>query len=96
MLPGDGVLPLVESSRLLRADGHAGAISLELYQPAYYDRDPDDFLAEGHAKMLAVIERSSSPWRPRAASHQSVWHGPGTLPIGGHAACGWRSGTAFR
>ena len=61
VLPGDGVLPLEEALRRLRAIRYAGAISLELYNPAYYDRDPDDFLAEAHAKTLAVIERSAVP-----------------------------------
>jgi len=60
VLPGDGVLGLVESLRLLRASGYAGAISLELYNPAYYARDPDDFLPEARAKTLAVIERSAT------------------------------------
>lgn len=60
VLPGDGVLPLVEALRRLRANGYAGAVSLELYNPAYHARDPDDFLAEAHAKMLAVIERSAA------------------------------------
>ena len=60
VLPGDGVLPLVESLRLLRAAGYAGAISLELYNPAYHARDPDEFLPEARAKTLAVIERSAT------------------------------------
>lgn len=64
VLPGDGVLPLVEALRRLRATGYAEAISLELYNPAYHDRDPDEFLPEAHAKTLAVIERSGEPERP--------------------------------
>jgi 2-keto-myo-inositol isomerase len=61
VLPGDGVLPLEEALRRLRTTGYTGAISLELYNPTYYDRATDDFLAEARAKMLAVIERSTSP-----------------------------------
>jgi len=64
VLPGDGVLPLVESLRRLRANGYAGAISLELYNPAYHEREPEEFLPEAHAKTLAVIERSAEPERP--------------------------------
>ena len=59
VLPGDGVLPLVEALRRLRATGYAGAISLELYNPDYHQRDPDEFLPEAHAKPLAVIERAA-------------------------------------
>lgn len=61
VLPGDGVLPLEDALRRLRAIGYGGAISLELYNPAYHERDPDAFLAEAHAKTLAVIERSAAP-----------------------------------
>ncbi|MEI7781761.1 MAG: sugar phosphate isomerase/epimerase [Planctomycetota bacterium] len=64
VLPGDGVLPLVEALRQLRANGYTDAISLELYNRSFHDRDPDEFLPEAHAKTLAVIERSAEPGRP--------------------------------
>ena len=58
VLPGDGVLPLVEQLKILYEIGYTGCVSLELYNPAYRKRDPDEFLREAHQKTLAVIEQA--------------------------------------
>ena len=58
VLPGDGILPLVEQLKILYEIGYAGCVSLELYNPAYRKRDPDEFLREAHQKTLAVIEQA--------------------------------------
>ena len=55
VLPGDGILPLTDSLRRLHDINYTGAISLELYNPTYHQRDPDEFLKEAHAKTLAVV-----------------------------------------
>ena len=58
VLPGDGVLPLVEQLKTLRDIGYTGCVSLELYNPEYRKREPVAFLKEAHRKTLAVIEAS--------------------------------------
>jgi len=57
VLPGDGILPLVEGLRMLHKNGYERAVSLELYNPEYHQRDPDAFLAEAHDKTLKVVEQ---------------------------------------
>lgn len=61
VLPGDGMLPLVESLQILRDIHFTGCISLELYNPEYRKREPVAFLKEAHAKTLAVIEKAVAP-----------------------------------
>jgi len=61
VLPGDGILPLADSLRHLRRNRYEGAISLELYNPSYHARDPDELLPEAREKTLAVIEASAKP-----------------------------------
>lgn len=58
VLPGDGFLPLVEQLRILYEIGYDGCVSLELYNPTYRKRDPDEFLREAHQKTLAVIQQA--------------------------------------
>lgn len=58
VLPGDGMLPLEESLRILRDIGFGGCISLELYNPEYRKREPVAFLEEAHEKTVATIERA--------------------------------------
>jgi sugar phosphate isomerase/epimerase len=38
--PGDGVAPLGQLFRDLRAIGYRGAVSIELFNPEYYKQDP--------------------------------------------------------
>jgi 2-keto-myo-inositol isomerase len=58
VLPGDGMLPLVEQLQSLMAIGYQGCISLELYNPEYREREPVGFLEEAFAKTLAQIEKA--------------------------------------
>lgn len=58
VLPGDGILPLVDTLRSLKGTGYTGAISLELYNPTYHARNPDEFLAEAHEKTLKVVAQA--------------------------------------
>ncbi len=58
VLPGDGVLPLAKQLKILFEIGYTGCVSLELYNPAYRKRDPNEFLREAHQKTLAVIEQA--------------------------------------
>ena len=59
VLPGDGVLPLVETLQTLRKIDYQGPISLELYNPEYRAREPKAFLAEAIRKTIAVAEKAS-------------------------------------
>jgi len=58
VLPGDGMLPLEESLRIMRDIGFTGCVSLELYNPEYRKREPVAFLKEAHEKTVATIERA--------------------------------------
>ena len=58
VLPGDGILPLVEQLKILYDIGYKGCVSLELYNPMYRKREPQEFLKEAHTKTLAVIKQA--------------------------------------
>jgi len=57
VFPGDGILPLVDILRDLKATGYAGCVSLELYNPEYWKRNLEEVAREGHDKTLAVIAK---------------------------------------
>ena len=59
VLPGDGVLPLVETLKTLKRINYKGPISLELYNPEYRARDPKVFLAEALRKTVEVTRKGS-------------------------------------
>ena len=40
VMPGHGVIPLREILRRLRQRGYDGPLSLELFHPGYWSRDP--------------------------------------------------------
>ena len=56
--PGDGILPLEDILKGLQATGFGGCVSLELYNPAYWEQDPMEVAETGLRKTLAVIERA--------------------------------------
>ena len=58
VLPGDGILPLVEQLKILYEIGYKGCVSLELYNPMYRKREPQEFLKEAHTKTLTVIKQA--------------------------------------
>jgi sugar phosphate isomerase/epimerase len=58
VFPGDGILPLEKCLRDLRDIGYERCVSLELYNPSYWARDPLGVAIEGREKTLAVIERA--------------------------------------
>jgi 2-keto-myo-inositol isomerase len=59
VLPGDGVLPLVETLKTLKRINYKGPISLELYNPEYRAREPKAFLAEALRKTVQVTRKGS-------------------------------------
>jgi 2-keto-myo-inositol isomerase len=58
VFPGDGILPLRQCLKDLRAIRYEGCVSLELYNPEYWARDPMAVAKEGREKTLAVIEQA--------------------------------------
>jgi sugar phosphate isomerase/epimerase len=58
VFPGDGVLPLPKILRDLHATGYAGCVSLELYNPTYWERDHLEVAKTGLEKTLRVIEQA--------------------------------------
>lgn len=58
VFPGDGILPLKQCLKDLVAIDYQRCVSLELYNPEYWKRDPLAVAKEGHDKMLKVIAAS--------------------------------------
>lgn len=56
VFPGDGILPLVETIRILQSVGYNGAISVELFNPEYWEKDPREVAKIGLDKTLAILE----------------------------------------
>lgn len=56
VFPGDGILPLPQILKDLKASGFGGCVSLELYNPEYHKRDLLSVAKEGLEKTLKVIE----------------------------------------
>lgn len=56
VFPGDGILPLEQCLRDLDAIGFKGCVSLELYNPGYWQRDHAEVAREGLEKTVAVID----------------------------------------
>lgn len=54
--PGDGVLPLAQCLRDLKEIGYRGCVSLELYNPEYWERDLATVARVGLEKTVGVIE----------------------------------------
>ena len=56
VFPGDGILPLTDILQDLKAIEYEGCISLELYNPKYWERDAMEVAIEGRDKTLKVIQ----------------------------------------
>lgn len=56
--PGDGILPLGDCLRDLAAIGYTGCVSLELYNPTYWEQDHATVARTGLEKTVAVIEKA--------------------------------------
>lgn len=54
--PGEGILPLGSCLRDLRDIGYGGCISLELYNPGYWEQDLASVAKTGLERTVAVIE----------------------------------------
>ena len=55
VMPGDGVGPLRQIEHLARQQGYSGFVSLELFNPALWARDPEEVARIGLEKMQAYF-----------------------------------------
>lgn len=56
--PGDGIAPLTQIIRDLHANGSRAALSLELFNPAYWKQDPLTVAKTGLAKMKSAVHEA--------------------------------------
>ena len=54
--PGDGVAPLGEMLKIIRESGYQGVISLELFNPSYWEQDPKEVARIGLEKTKAALK----------------------------------------
>lgn len=57
--PGDGILPLPQILKDLKATGFTGCISLELYNPTYWKQDLQKVAETGLRKTIEVIQKAA-------------------------------------
>jgi len=55
VMPGDGIAPLTQILRDLRDNGSRAVLSLELFSPAYWEKDALEVAKTGLAKMKAGV-----------------------------------------
>jgi sugar phosphate isomerase/epimerase len=60
IMPGDGIAPLTQILRDLRDNNSQAVLSLELFSPAYWEKDPLEVAKAGLAKMKAAVARALS------------------------------------
>ena len=58
VMPGDGIAPLTQILRDLIANGSRAALSLELFNPAYWEQDPLAVAKTGLEKMKAAVNKA--------------------------------------
>jgi 2-keto-myo-inositol isomerase len=56
--PGDGIAPLTQILRTLVSTGFNGVLSLELFNPGYWEQDPAVVVETGLAKMKAAVAKA--------------------------------------
>jgi 2-keto-myo-inositol isomerase len=55
LFPGEGVIPIEEILRPLHAAGFDGTMSIEIFRPEYWERDPREVAREARAKAVRVL-----------------------------------------
>jgi 2-keto-myo-inositol isomerase len=80
--PGDGVAPLAQILRQLITNGFAGTLSLELFNPSYWQQPAAEVLATGLAKMKAAVDATVVSLRMRHDEEHSGRR-PSDLPSPG-------------
>ena len=57
VMPGEGVIPLAEIVRKLRAKNYSRAVMLELFSPEWWKRSPEEVCRAGYQKVQSVLSR---------------------------------------
>jgi sugar phosphate isomerase/epimerase len=70
--PGDGVAPLGELFRILRAGGFRGMLSIELFNRDYWKQDPQVVARTALEKLRAVVRSSLAQAQPAPGPAHSV------------------------
>ena len=55
VMPGDGPIDLAAEIAILREIGYEGTVSLELFNPGLWEKDPRDVLAAGMERMRELL-----------------------------------------
>lgn len=58
LLPGEGIIPLVELVRRLAARGYHGPASIELFRPEYWEQDPFDLAVRAREATERVLAQA--------------------------------------
>jgi 2-keto-myo-inositol isomerase len=58
LFPGEGAIPIVEILSALRARGFDGTMSIEIFRPEYWERDPRAVARDAKAKAEGVLIRA--------------------------------------
>jgi len=58
VMPGDGIAPITQILRDLHANGSRAALSLELFNPHYWEQDPLSVAKTGLAKMKSAVDKA--------------------------------------
>jgi 2-keto-myo-inositol isomerase len=56
LLPGLGILPLAEIIEALRRINYTGVVSVEIFRPEYWQRDPTELARAAHAATMRVLK----------------------------------------
>jgi 2-keto-myo-inositol isomerase len=57
LFPGEGAIPIEEILRLLRARDFDGTMSIEIFRPQYWERDPREVAREARAATERVLTK---------------------------------------
>jgi sugar phosphate isomerase/epimerase len=55
VMPGDGPIDLAAEIEILREIGYEGTVSLELFNPELWEKDPAEVLATGLERMRELL-----------------------------------------
>ena len=58
LFPDEGAIPIDEILRAIRARGFDGTMSIEIFRPEYWQRDPRDVAREAYAKAEGVLKKA--------------------------------------
>jgi 2-keto-myo-inositol isomerase len=61
VMPGDGIAPLSQILRDLQDNGSRAVLSLELFSPAYWAKDPLEVAETGLAKLKSAVDKALGP-----------------------------------